>query len=75
MNAEADASEYDLRLSIDCKGAVKIGEFSRGGTSRVRVKALDHDFKPDAVLIPVGILVPQYDEVFIDFVPSPATCR
>ena len=64
MNADADASEHDLRLSVDCKGAVKIGEFSRGGTSRVRVKAQDHDFKPDAVLIPVGILVPQYDEVF-----------
>jgi hypothetical protein len=73
VNADADASEHDLRLSVDCKGAVKIGEFSRGGTSRVRVKALDHDFKPDAVLIPIGILVPQYDEVFIDFVPSPAT--
>lgn len=73
MNADADASEHDLRISVDCKGAVKIGEFSRGGTSRVRVKALDHDFKADAVLIPIGILVPQYDEVFIDFVPSPAT--
>jgi len=73
VNADADVSEHDLRLSIDCKGAVKIGEFSRGGTSRVRVKALDHDFKADAVLIPVGILVPQYDEVFIDFVPTPAT--
>jgi hypothetical protein len=35
VNADADASEHDLRLSVDCKGAVKIGEFSRGGTSRV----------------------------------------
>jgi DDE family transposase len=60
VNADADASEHDSRLSVDCKGAVKIGEFSRGRTSRVRVKALDHDFKPDAVLIPVGILVPVW---------------
>lgn len=73
MNAQADASAHELRISVDCKGAVKIGEFSRGGTSRVRVQALDHDFKADAVLIPIGILVPQYDEVFIDFVVTPAT--
>ena len=42
-----------LRLSIDTKDRVKIGEFSRGGSSRVIVKAGDHDFGGD-YLHPLG---------------------
>lgn len=45
--AESDAREHSLRISIDGKAKLKIGDFSRGGTSRGRepVKALDHDFE------------------------------
>jgi len=73
VNEEADKSDNQLRLSIDTKAAVKIGEFSRGGTCRTKVAALDHDYKADAVLVPIGILAPAMDEVDIVFVQSPAT--
>ena len=47
-----------LRISIDTKAKVKIGEFSRNGEARGAepVKALDHDMSPDALLVPLGIL-------------------
>ena len=44
-----------VRLSIDTKDRVKIGNFSRGGTSRVDVKAYDHDFG-DEYVTPFGIM-------------------
>ena len=68
LNQQADACPNDeiLRLSQDAKARVKVGGFSRGGYSRVQHEALDHDFAPDAVLVPVGILLPKYDELHID---------
>ncbi len=45
-----------LRLSLDTKAKVKIGPFSRGGRSRHRVRACDHDMHPEALLVPLGIL-------------------
>ncbi|MBE1554878.1 hypothetical protein H4683_001956 [Filibacter limicola] len=44
-----------VRISIDTKDRVKIGNFSRGGKSRNLVKANDHDFGGDYVT-PFGIL-------------------
>lgn len=44
-----------VRLSIDAKDRVKIGNFSRGGHSRVRKKACDHDFG-DEFVTPFGIM-------------------
>lgn len=45
-NAESDARENSLRISIDGKAKVNVGDFSRGGKSRgiESVRALDHDF-------------------------------
>lgn len=73
VNAEADADETVLRLSLDAKASVWIGAFSRGGRSRVIVKANDHDFKPDATLTPFGILLPQSGDVFLYFTDSKVT--
>ena len=70
INQAADADETVLRISCDAKAVVKIGEFSRGGRSRVAVDAADHDFKPEAVLIPFGILLPRWDELFLYFSPG-----
>ena len=61
---------------MDAKASVKVGDFSRGGKKRVRVKAADHDFKPSATVTPVGILRPQSDELFLACVTSkvPSDC-
>lgn len=58
---------------MDSKAAVKVGDFSRGGKKRVRVKAADHDFKALTKVTPVGILVPQFDELFLACVTSKVT--
>lgn len=50
---------------MDAKATVKVGDFSRGGKKRVRVKAADHDFKAKAKVTPVGIFLPEFDELFL----------
>jgi hypothetical protein len=44
INNNADINETSLRISLDAKATVKIGEFDRGGRNRVFTKANDHDF-------------------------------
>jgi transposase len=73
VNPEADQAENVLRLSMDAKATVKIGLFSRGGKSRVRVEAADHDFRPEATVTPVGILLPRYDDLRLYFLRSCVT--
>lgn len=73
VNRVADQAQNVLRLSMDAKARVNIGTFSRGGTSRVELKASDHDFKPETVLTPVGIFLPQLDDLFIYMVSSKVT--
>jgi hypothetical protein len=72
-NQVADAVEHVLRVSMDAKATVRIGPFSRGGKSRVAVQAADHDFKPDGTLTPVGIFLPQFDDLFLYMVTSKVT--
>jgi len=50
-----------------------VGEFSRGGQTRVPTAAADHDFRTAEVLTPFGILVPKTDDLFIRFTPSACT--
>src|SRR5207237_522977 len=73
VNAAADASSTVLRLCMDTKATVKVGDYSRRGKKRVQVKAADHDFKALAKVTPVGILVPQFDELFLACVTSKVT--
>ena len=73
VNTAADADPAALRISMDAKAAVKVGDFSRGGKKRVLVKAADHDFKAKAKVTPVGILLPQFDELFLACVTSKVT--
>ena len=56
VNEIADQTDGVIRLSIDTKATVKVGDYSRGGYSRQGVKAADHDFNPEIVLKPFGIL-------------------
>jgi hypothetical protein len=73
LHAEADTADDVLRLSLDTKASVKIGLFSRGGSSWVKVAAADHDFKPQATLTPFGILLPRYQDLFLYFALSKVT--
>ena len=56
-----------LRVSIDCKATVNLGDFSRGGRSRgiEPTKALDHDLAIKDKLIPFGILNLENDQLYI----------
>ncbi len=73
INKEADESPNTLRISLDAKVGVKVGEFDRGGKTRTPTMALDHDFSPEATLIPYGIFLPEYNELFLFFVSSKLT--
>jgi len=72
MNALADADPETLRISIDTKATVNIGEYSRHGRSRglEPVKALDHDMRMKEKLIPGGILEPVSGRAFLFFTDS-----
>jgi transposase len=73
VNGEADADENQLRISADAKSVVKIGEFSRGGKNRVKTEAADHDFRPEEVLTPYGLLAPAEGQLYLTFTASKAT--
>ena len=73
VNPEADADETRLRLSVDAKGTVLLGLLSRRGYSRLEVKALDHDYRPDKKVTPVGVFLPQYNETYIFLTSCPVT--
>ena len=71
MNALANADKETLRISIDTKATVNIGEYSRHGRSRglEPVKAWDHDMRMKEKLIPGGILEPVSGRRF-SFLPA-----
>jgi hypothetical protein len=73
INAAADADPEVLRVSMDAKATVKIGPFSRRGTSRVPVEAADHDFQPAATVTPVGLFLPAQGELSFYHVTSAVT--
>jgi hypothetical protein len=62
-----------LRLSVDAKGTVLLALLSRGGVNRVQVKALDHDFRPDEKVTPVGVFLPQHNQVYIFLISGAVT--
>jgi len=65
VNPEADQASDTLRISIDAKATVNIGPFSRRGKSRTATKAADHDFQPEATLTPLGIFLPEHDDLWL----------
>ena len=73
INKEADATEGVLRISIDAKAKVEVGQFSRGGKSRQGEKGADHDFAPEEILTPFGFYLPAYDDLFYYYTKSLVT--
>ena len=73
VNKQADADPGTIRLSIDTKAVVAIGDLSRGGKSRQGEHVLDHDFEPDSKLTPFGIFRPDTNETWLYFTSGPVT--
>ena len=61
--------ESILRISLDAKDKVRIGEFSRGGSSRVTTKGLDHDFY-DETITPFGLFLPEVNRTYLSMTQS-----
>lgn len=74
-HALAKANPRILRISIDAKAKVKIGNLSRGGHSRAinAPKTDDHDQHWKAVLAPFGIREFNTDDLYIIFGNSKET--
>ncbi len=66
INETADLCSETLRISIDTKAKVNLGDFSRRGKKRSSVapKAGDHDMNPLGKLVPFGILEVQAGQLF-----------
>jgi transposase len=75
VNAEADGASDTVRISLDTKATVNIGEFSRHGKSRglEAVKAIDHDMMTKVKVVPGGILETATGQPFVFFTGSSKT--
>jgi hypothetical protein len=75
VNALTDADPEALRISMDTKATVHIGDYSREGCSRGlrAVEAWDHDMRPKEKLVPGGILEPVTGKTFLFFTESNKT--
>lgn len=73
VNEQADSDPTTLRVSMDAKARVKIGEFDRGGKNRATTETVDHDFEPKTTVTPYGIFLPKLDELFLYFTESKIT--
>jgi hypothetical protein len=56
-----------LRISLDTKATVALGDYSRDGRGQEAVKALDHDMQTKTKLVPVGILKMKTAQLSITF--------
>jgi transposase len=56
-----------LRLSMDCKATVKIGDYSRGGQTRGNTPAADHDMGCQEKYVPLGILEEDRGQLHLTF--------
>ena len=67
MNQASDENPKSLRISIDSKAKVKIGNLSRGGKARTLEpkQADDPDMNWREVLVPFGILNLHSDQLSI----------
>ena len=66
-------SPSDLLVSIDTKAVVKVGDFSRKGKTRFSTQALDHDFPTKEKVTPIGIFLPEHDDLHLFMATSKVT--
>ena len=72
IHNETKDDDTVLRISIDAKAAVKIGNYSRNGKSRNGRKALNHDFKGKTIT-PFGILNVKTKDLMLYFTRTKST--
>lgn len=72
IHNETQDDDTVLRISIDAKATVKIGNYSRNGKSRNGRKALDHDFQGETIT-PFGILNVNNDDLMLYFTRTKVT--
>lgn len=72
IHEEAANSDDTVRLSINAKDRVKVGNFSRGGKNKKETKTYDHDFGYDFIT-PFGILNVKSRKVKISLTESKIT--
>lgn len=73
INQQADETPTTVRVSIDTKAVVAIGDLSRGGKSRQGEQALDHDMEPEQNVTPFGIHRPDTSQTWLYFTTGNAT--
>jgi hypothetical protein len=73
VNRQADADPGTIRVSVDTKAVVAIGDLSRGGKSRQGEQSLDHDFEPEQKLTPFGVFRPDTSETWLYFTGGSVT--
>ncbi len=62
-----------MRLSMDCKATVNIGEYSRGGMTRGDNRAADHDMGCEEKYTPFGVVNEDSGELYLTFCSSAKT--
>jgi hypothetical protein len=70
---ETDVDFGTIRVSLDTKAVVAIGDLSRGGKSRQGEQTLDHDFAPECKVTPFGLFRPDTSETWLYFTSGPVT--
>jgi len=73
VNRQSDADPGTIRISLDTKAVVAIGDLSRGGKSRQGEQASDHDFEPEAKVTPFGVFRPDTSETWLFFTTGSVT--
>ena len=61
-----NSTDHVIRISMDCKATVKLGELSREGLSRGDNKACDHDFVLNGSHTPCGIVNEDSGQLYIN---------
>ena len=56
-----------MRLSLDCKATVKLGDYSRGGKPRGDTQAADHDMGCKEKHVPCGIVEEDRGQLYLTF--------
>jgi hypothetical protein len=56
-----------VRLSLDCKATVCLGDYSRGGKTRGTVQPCDHDMGAKDKCIPCGLVDEDRGDLYIEF--------